>query len=87
VQNLILVHYESLEGCMNEKKIEKSEKKKEVVCIELQKRKLKKKGKKSGKQKRKRREFAGLIVQFLQKYNLHLFFSHFFIAPSLLFGF
>jgi len=28
VQNLILVHYESLEGCMNEKKIEKSGKKK-----------------------------------------------------------
>jgi len=70
------------------KRLKKSEKKeREVVCIELQKIKLKKKGRKSGKQKRKRREFAGLIVEFLQKYNLHLFFSHFFSAPSLLFGF
>jgi len=48
---------------------------------------LEKKRRKSGKKKRKRREFAGLIVEFLQKYNLHLFFSHFFIAPSLLFSF
>jgi len=55
VQNLILVHYESLEGCMNEKKIEKS-KKKEVVCIELQKRKLKKKRERKVGNKREREE-------------------------------
>ena len=29
MQKLILVHYASLDGCMNEKKIEKSGKKKE----------------------------------------------------------
>ena len=55
MQNLILVHYESLEGCMNEKKIEKS-KKKEVVCIELQKRKLKKKRERKVGNKREREE-------------------------------
>ena len=50
-----LVHYESLEGCMNEKKIEKS-KKKEVVCIELQKRKLKKKRERKVGNKREREQ-------------------------------
>ena len=39
-------------------------KEREVICIELQKIKLKKKGRKSRKQKRKRRKFAGLIVEF-----------------------
>jgi len=55
-----LVHYESLEGCMNEKKIEKSEKKKRGDLHWITKDKIEKK--KEGKEENKREREESLLV-------------------------